>query len=68
MLRDTPVLRAKINEPKSKDSSNTVLSKKFEGGTTLNMVGSNSAASVASRAVRVPVSYTHLTLPTILLV
>jgi len=53
MLRDTPVLRAKINEPKSKDSSNTVLSKKFEGGTTLNMVGSNSAASVASRAVRV---------------
>ena len=53
MLRDTPVLRAKINEPKSKDSSNTVLSKKFEGGTTLNMVGSNSAASVASRAVRI---------------
>ena len=53
MLRDTPVLRARINEPKSKDSSNTVLSKKFEGGTTLNMVGSNSAASVASRAVRI---------------
>ena len=52
MIRDTPVLRARINEPKSKDSSNTVLSKKFEGGTTLNMVGSNSAASVASRAVR----------------
>ena len=53
MLRDTPVLRDRINEPKSKDSSNTVLSKKFEGGTTLNMVGSNSAASLASRAVRI---------------
>ena len=53
MLRDTPVLRARLNEVKSKDSSNTVLSKKFIGGTTLNMVGSNSAASVASRAVRI---------------
>jgi len=53
MLRDTPVLRARINEPKSKDSSNTVLSKKFDGGTTLNMVGSNSAASLASRSVRI---------------
>ena len=53
MLRDTPVLRARLNEVKSKDSSNTVLSKKFIGGTTLNMVGSNSAASVSSRAVRI---------------
>ena len=53
MLRDTPVLKARLNEVKSKDSSNTVLSKKFEGGTTLNMVVSNSAASVASRAVRI---------------
>ena len=53
MLRDTPVLRERINEPKAKDSSNTVLSKKFEGGTTLNMVGSNSAASLASRSVRI---------------
>ena len=53
MLRDTPVLKARLNEVKSKDSSNTVLSKKFIGGTTLNMVGSNSAASVASRAVRI---------------
>lgn len=53
MLRDTPVLRERINEPKSKDSSNTVLSKKFVGGTTLNMVGSNSAASVASRSIRI---------------
>jgi phage terminase large subunit GpA-like protein len=53
MLRDTPVLKARLNDSKSKDSSNTVLSKKFLGGTTLNMVGSNSAASVASRAVRI---------------
>lgn len=53
MLRDTPVLKERINEPKSKDSSNTVLAKKFDGGTTLNMVGSNSAASLASRSVRI---------------
>jgi phage terminase large subunit GpA-like protein len=52
MLRDTPVLRERINEPKSKTSSNTVLSKKFTGGTTLNMAGSNSAASLASRSIR----------------
>ena len=52
MLRDTPVLRERMNEPKSKTSSNTVLSKKFTGGTTLNMSGSNSAASLASRSIR----------------
>jgi len=53
MIRDTPVLRDRINDPKSKDSSNTVLSKKFTGGTTLNITGSNSAASLASRSVRI---------------
>ena len=34
MLRDTPVLRAKINEPKSKDSSNTVLSSQLRAGSS----------------------------------
>ena len=54
MIRDTPVLRDRINEPKSKDSSNTVLSKKFEGGTTLNMVGSNAFEESDQRYYYVP--------------
>ena len=52
MLRDTPVLNARVGDRKSKNSSNTVLSKRFIGGTTLNMAGSNSAASLASRSIR----------------
>lgn len=42
MLRDTPVLRELISEPKAKDGSNTILLKQFRGG-ALQMVGANSA-------------------------
>ena len=52
MLRDTPILRALISDPKSRDSSNTLLSKRFPGG-NLTMVGSNSPANVSSRPIRV---------------
>ena len=50
MIRDTPVLAAKIND-KSKTSGNTILHKKFPGG-LLQMVGANSPASLASRPIR----------------
>ena len=42
MLRDTPVLRELVSEPKAKDGSNTILLKQFRGG-ALQMVGANSA-------------------------
>lgn len=52
MIRDCDKLRSKVKDPKSKDSSNTVLSKQFPGG-NINIVGSNSAAGLASRPIRI---------------
>jgi len=42
MLRDTPCLKGLVSDPKSKDGENTLLQKKFPGG-TLSLVGANSA-------------------------
>lgn len=52
MLRDTPALRGQVKEPRSKDSANTLLHKKFPGG-HLTICGANSPASLASRPIRV---------------
>tara|TARA_R100000734_G_C3319286_1_gene114973 strand:+ start:608 stop:2329 length:1722 start_codon:yes stop_codon:yes gene_type:complete len=52
MIRDCDTLRKKVKDPKSKNSSNTVLSKQFPGG-NINIVGSNSAAGLASRPIRI---------------
>lgn len=52
MVRDTPCLRDKIADPRSRDSGNTLLSKKFKGG-HITIVGANSAAGLASRPIRV---------------
>src|SRR5688572_24978270 len=41
MLRDTPCLQGLVAEPRSRDSGNTILHKKYPGG-VLSMVGSNS--------------------------
>jgi phage terminase large subunit GpA-like protein len=51
MFRDTPKLRGKLRDSKSRDSNNTVLHKKFPGG-HITISGSNSPDSLASRAVR----------------
>lgn len=51
MLRDTPVLRDKVSESKSRDSENTVLHKKFPGGHVTG-VGANSPSGLASRPIR----------------
>jgi phage terminase large subunit GpA-like protein len=52
MVRDTPVLRSRVKESRSRDSGNTLSSKKFPGG-HIAMVGSNAPAGLASRPVRV---------------
>lgn len=52
MVRDTPALQGKIADPKSRDSGNTMLHKKFPGG-QITMAGANSPASLASRPIRV---------------
>ncbi len=52
MLRDTPALHGKVGERRSKDSENTILHKVFPGG-HLTVAGANSAASLASRPIRV---------------
>jgi phage terminase large subunit GpA-like protein len=52
MIRDTPALRARVKDVRSRDSGNTILHKKFPGG-QLTMAGANSPASLASRPVRI---------------
>ena len=52
MIRDTPVLRNKISDAKSRDSENTILHKKFPGG-HITIVGAQSAAGLASRPIRI---------------
>jgi phage terminase large subunit GpA-like protein len=52
MLRDTPSLRGKVKDPRSRDANNTTTHKVFPGG-HISMVGSNSAAGLASRPIRV---------------
>ncbi len=52
MLRDTACLRSAVRDPRSRDSGNTLLHKVFPGG-HLTIAGSNSAASLASRPIRI---------------
>lgn len=52
MLRDTPVLSGLVQDPRTRDSGNTLLHKKFTGG-HITMSGANSPASLASRPIRI---------------
>ncbi len=52
MVRDVPCLRGKVSEPRSRDSSNTILDKEFVGG-SLELLGANSPAGFRARTVRV---------------
>lgn len=54
MIRDSPCLTMKVKDPKSRDSDNTVLHKVFAGG-HVTIAGANSAASLASRPIRIVV-------------
>jgi phage terminase large subunit GpA-like protein len=52
MFRDTPTLRGKVADPRSRDSGNTLLHKSFAGG-HLTIAGANSPSSLAARPIRV---------------
>lgn len=52
MIRDTPRLRGRIKDPRSRDSGNTILSKTFPGG-RLAIVGANAPSDLASRPIRI---------------
>jgi phage terminase large subunit GpA-like protein len=52
MCRDSPVLKDKIADPKSRVSGNTIMHKRFPGG-HITMAGSNSPSSLASRPIRI---------------
>lgn len=52
MIRDTPALGARIADPKSRDSGNTLLHKSFPGG-HITIAGANAPSGLASRPIRV---------------
>lgn len=52
MIRDTPVLKERFRDVKSRDAGNTILSKLFPGG-RLIMGGANSPAGLASRPIKI---------------
>ncbi len=51
LIEDTPCLRSKIKDPRSRDSGNTVQSKEFPGGTVV-VTGANSPVGLRSMPVR----------------
>lgn len=51
LIEESPRLRGKVSEAKSRDSSNTILEKDFQGG-RLVMTGANSAAGLRSMPAR----------------
>ena len=51
MFRDTPILKERLRDPRSRDAKNTTYHKAFDGG-HLTLVGSNSSSGLASRPIR----------------
>jgi len=52
MIRDTRSISMLIEDPRTRDSGNTILHKQFPGG-HITMAGANSPASLASRPIRI---------------
>ncbi|WP_163538294.1 phage terminase large subunit family protein [Gracilibacillus sp. YIM 98692] len=52
MIRDTPVLRKKVSDEKTRDGGNTTLQKTFAGG-YIALVGANAPSGLASRPIRI---------------
>ena len=52
MVRDTPSLREKVDNAKSRASGNTIMHKKFQGG-HLTFIGANAPSQLASRPIRI---------------
>jgi phage terminase large subunit GpA-like protein len=55
MRRDTPVVKERVKEARSRDGGTTILHKDFDGG-HLTIVGANSPTDLASRPIRVVLS------------
>ena len=51
MVRDVPQLAQRVADPRSRDSDNTILSKRFSGG-HLGVVGANAPAGLSARPRR----------------
>lgn len=51
LIEDSPILRDKVKDPRSRDSGNTVQSKEFPGGVIV-VTGANSAVGLRSMPVR----------------
>lgn len=51
LIEESPAVKAKVSDSRSRDSSNTIWQKDFDNG-TLVMAGANSAASLKSTACR----------------
>ncbi|MBF0213042.1 MAG: phage terminase large subunit family protein [Magnetococcales bacterium] len=51
LIESSPILRGLVNDPRSRDSGNTVLVKEFSGG-MLMITGANSAAGLRSMPIR----------------
>jgi len=51
MIASTPPVAAKVREPRSRDSSNTIMMKEFDDG-VLMITGANSAAGLSQASVR----------------
>ncbi|MEC1744131.1 phage terminase large subunit family protein [Schinkia azotoformans] len=52
MIRDTPVLKERIGDAKTRDSSNTVMFKSFPGG-FIALGGANAPSGLAARPIRI---------------
>lgn len=52
MIRDTPAIKNKVSDAKSRDSGNTTLNKSFPGG-YVALVGANAPSGLASRPIRI---------------
>lgn len=52
MIRDTPSLKEKVENAKSRSSGNTIYHKKFQGG-HLTFIGANTPSQLASRPIRI---------------
>jgi phage terminase large subunit GpA-like protein len=52
MIRDTPAMHGRIADARSRDSGNTLLHKKFNGG-HLTLAGANSPQGLRSRPIRI---------------
>ena len=52
MLDDTPVLRGKVRDARSRDSGNTIMRKRYTGG-RISAVGANAPSGLSAKPIRI---------------